>query len=156
MVVNFFSRHRKGYQISHHTAVNLDFVLGCELGYNFFHVGEGDEGHLVNIALLYFHLEVSPVSADEVEEFFIGGGVSELGNGAFFDGFVCLFVDLGFGDDLVGGGGGGSHQQIGRVACSEHLGPLLEVDVVVFPHVDEFEEIFNLLELRNSFAGLGV
>ena len=139
MVVNFFSRHRKGDQISHHTAVNLNFMLGCELSYHFFHVSEGDEGHFVNIAFLYFNLEVSPVSTDEVEEFFISGGVSELGDGTFFDGFICLFVDLGFGNDLIGGSRGGSHQQIGRVAGSEHLSPFLEVNVVIFSHIDEFE-----------------
>ena len=114
-------------------------MFGCELGYNFFHVSEGDKGHFVNIALLYFNLEVSPVSTDQMEKFFISGRVSELGDGTFFDGFVCLFVDLGFGYDLIGGGRGGSHQQIGRVACSEHLSPFLEVNVVVFPDIDKFE-----------------
>jgi len=82
--------------------------------------------------------------------------VPEFGDGSFFDGFIRFFVDLGFGDDLVGGSWGGAHEKIGGVACSEHLGPLLEIDVVVFSHVDEFEEILNLLELGDSFAGLGV
>ena len=51
---------------------------------------------------------------------------------------------------------GGSHQQIGRVATSKHLRELLEVDLSVFPDVDEGKYILKLLVLGEIFAGLRV
>ena len=57
---------------------------------------------------------------------------------------------------MVGRRWGCAHEEVGRIAVSEDLGELLEVELVVLPDVDEGEDVLKLLVLGKRFGGLRV
>lgn len=79
----------------------------------------------------------------------------------FRDGFlsgwkVSFFVVGWLGDHLIGGGWGRSHKEVRRIAVSEYLSKLLEIDLIVSSDIDESKQIFNLLEFWQLFCCLCV
>jgi hypothetical protein len=69
---------------------------------------------------------------------------------------MFLFIRSLLGDDLIGRRWGGSHEEVRRIAAPEHLGKLLEVNLIVLPDVDEGEDVLQLLVLRQSLACLRI
>lgn len=156
MVVHSFSSHRECDQVPHHPSVHLQPVLSRKPCYDALHCRKRNKCHLFIITLLDLLLNVLSASANQLHEFFIFRRVPKQRNRLFFNRKAFLFVRGLLGDDLIGRGWSSAHEQIRRVAASEDLGKLLEVDLSIFSDIDKGEYILELLVFGKLLARLGV
>jgi hypothetical protein len=101
MIVHFLSRHREGYQVAHHSAVDLDPVLTRQLLDHTFHLLKRNENHLLLVRALDLLLQVTSVPANQVHKLLVSRRVSEFRNGPFLDWNAGLLISRGAKSSLI-------------------------------------------------------